>query len=89
MKLSHQIKSSREVTGLAALSAIGSKFLFNQKFTWDNMRTVVYDGDQISVAGFISYNSSLNTFQIENPISIIGGGIDNMKLIFNSLSYKA
>ena len=41
---------------------------------FESLKYILVEGEIVTVAGLLSYNTKQNEFQITNPLSIIGGG---------------
>lgn len=39
---------------------------------------VIYDGEVVTILGFINYNKSFDCFEIDNPLAIFMGGRDEI-----------
>ena len=56
-----------------------------EKFWYEQSRQIIFEGDHVTIGGFLCYNFAYNAFEINNVEIITGSGKENLIQYFNDM----
>ena len=62
--------------------------LVSNSSIYDRWRQVLYDGDKITIGGFLSYNIGYDKLEISDVEIVTGGGKENLIYYFKEMKHK-